>query len=120
LEIKTDDQDGLLYGDLGLHIRAAPFFRCWDPVLQVEEEQCLYWKKRAYLRVSHDDNVTKSCYTISWEGMSPDFMAEDCFYLQKYNWFGYLMNDTPFWPVSVPDNREVRAIMKCTQIRSPS
>ncbi|KAK7116146.1 myogenesis-regulating glycosidase-like isoform X2 [Littorina saxatilis] len=99
LEIKTDDQEGLLYGELGRNIKAAPFSSCWDADAKAYEPNCLYWKHKAYLRVSHDDNVTGSCYTLSWQGLQSGFIAEDCFYLQQYNWYGYLLPDEEFWPI---------------------
>nr|KAG5708576.1 hypothetical protein BaRGS_032997 [Batillaria attramentaria] len=99
LEIKSDDQEGLLYGELGRYLKAAPFYGCWDPITEEIEENCLYWKHMAYLRVAHDDNITGNCYTIQWQGLNADFLAEDCFYLQKYNWYGYLVPDHQFWPV---------------------
>ena len=99
LEIKTDDQEGLLYGELGRNIKAAPFYSCWDPLAGTYEENCLYWKNKAYLRVSHDDNVTSNCYTLMWQGIQAGFIVEDCFYLQKFNWYGYLVPDQQFWPV---------------------
>ncbi|XP_076444253.1 myogenesis-regulating glycosidase-like isoform X2 [Babylonia areolata] len=100
LEIKTDDQEGLLYGELGRHIKAAPFQSCWDEDSQSYEDNCLYWKNKAVLRVAHDDNVTGRCYTLHWQGIQAGFVVEDCFYLQKYNWFGYLRPDQSFWPIS--------------------
>ena len=99
LEIKTDDQEGLLYGELGRNIKAAPFYSCWDADAGTYEDNCLYWKNKAYLRVAHDDNVTSSCYTLRWQGLQAGFVAEDCFYLQKFNWYGYLVPDQQFWPV---------------------
>lgn len=99
LEIKSNDQ-GLLYGELGRYLKASPFYSCWDPETEETEENCLHWKHMAYLRVTHDDNSTGSCYTLQWQGLHSDFLAEDCFYLQKYNWFGYLVPDKQFWPVS--------------------
>ncbi|KAL8577876.1 hypothetical protein ACOMHN_018681 [Nucella lapillus] len=122
LEIKTDDQEGLLYGELGRHIKAAPFQSCWDDESKSYEDNCLYWKNKAILRVTHDDNVTGKCYTLRWKGLRAGFVAEDCFYLQKYNWFGYLQPNQQFWPVEdlkikaqsyyswYPDKQEVNLV----------
>ncbi|XP_025078516.1 myogenesis-regulating glycosidase-like isoform X3 [Pomacea canaliculata] len=100
LEIKLDNQNGLLYGELGSYLKATPFSKCWDSVAKEYEENCLFWKHMAYLRVSRDDNATSQCYTLNWRGLDSEFQAEDCFYLQKYNWYGYLLPDHQFWPIS--------------------
>lgn len=94
LELKLEDQKGMLYGELGHYLKATQVEKCKDG-----EENCLHWKSMAYLRVSQNDNTTGSCYTLHWQGLSQKFLAQDCFYLQKFNWYGYLVPNQPFWPI---------------------
>lgn len=100
LEIKNENGDSVLYGDMGRQLLATAYDHCWDDKYESFEDSCLHWRDMARFRVIRDDNSTSSCYTLEWEGIEKDFQAEDCFYLQRYNWYGYLLNTTPPWPIS--------------------
>lgn len=100
LEVKNKEGDSVLYGDMGRQLHAAYYDHCWNEGYDFYEESCLYWRDMAKLRVSRDDNSTSSCYTLQWEGIAKDVGAEDCFFLQRYHWYGYLMNTTPPWPIT--------------------
>ncbi|XP_012937412.1 myogenesis-regulating glycosidase isoform X2 [Aplysia californica] len=100
LEIKNNEGDGVLYGDMGRKLLATPYDHCWDDKYESYEANCLYWRKMARLRVEKNDNSSSVCYTLMWEGLQPSFSVEDCFYLQHYHWYGYLNNMTSPWPIS--------------------
>ncbi|BFZ01705.1 hypothetical protein BsWGS_04744 [Bradybaena similaris] len=100
LEIKNNNGEGVLYGDLGRDLHATPYDYCWDITYAFYEDSCLHWNDKARLKVIKDDNLTSPCYAFQWEGLVPDFTIEDCFYLQGHNWYGHLTNTTNPWPIS--------------------
>ncbi|CAL1536094.1 unnamed protein product [Lymnaea stagnalis] len=101
LEVKNGEGDTVLYGEMGRFLEATPYDHCWDERYESFEDSCLYWKETAKLRVKRYNNGTSSsCYKVQWESLLTDKLAEDCFYLQRYHWYGYLTNVTPPWPIS--------------------
>ncbi|RUS74142.1 hypothetical protein EGW08_018097 [Elysia chlorotica] len=103
LEIKSYEGDGVLYGDMGRRLLATPYDHCWHNDYKDYEENCLQWIDTAKLHVEQyvpgNDTSHGACYTLRWVGLSSKFVAEDCFYLQQYRWYGVLTNYTPVWPI---------------------
>ncbi|XP_055873602.1 myogenesis-regulating glycosidase-like isoform X2 [Biomphalaria glabrata] len=100
LEVKNSQGDSVLYGEMGRALEATQYDRCWDNNSKTFEENCLHWRDTAELRVQRFTNNTSSCYRLQWDGLMPNKPAEDCYYLQRYNWFGYLTNATQPWPIN--------------------
>ncbi|GFN88622.1 alpha-glucosidase [Plakobranchus ocellatus] len=103
LEVKNSDGDVVLYGDMGRLLKATPYDRCWYGGYEKHEDDCITWMRTAklYAKQYEHRNDTRDgvCYTLHWVGLSEDFVAEDCFYLQSYHWYGVLTGDTPAWPI---------------------
>ncbi|XP_041366764.1 myogenesis-regulating glycosidase-like isoform X2 [Gigantopelta aegis] len=100
LELENAEEDTVLYGDMGMHLKATPYDMCLNYEEKQYIEDCLIWNKMATLEFSRDSNDSIPCYTLQWKGLSDDFKAEDCFYLLGLKWFGYAADRHKFWPVS--------------------
>ncbi|KAH9524938.1 hypothetical protein Btru_028315 [Bulinus truncatus] len=99
LEIKNSQGDSVLYGEMGRFLEATSYLSCYKNDSTIEPN-CLHWYNTSKLRVEKFSNNTSSCYRLQWDGLLPNLMAEDCYYLQRYKWYGYLTNFTPPWPIS--------------------
>ena len=103
LEVKNYDGDGVLYGDMGRRLLATPYDHCWHDDYKDYEENCIQWLDTAKLYVEQyvpgNDTRHGACYVLRWVGLSEKFVAEDCFYLQRFRWYGILTNNTRVWPI---------------------
>ncbi|GFR90527.1 alpha-glucosidase [Elysia marginata] len=103
LEVKNVHGEGVLYGDMGRRLLATPYDHCWHDDYKDYEENCLQWFDTAKLHVEQyfprNDSNRGSCYSLRWVGLSEKFVAEDCFYLQRFRWYGVLTDKTPVWPI---------------------
>ncbi|XP_055956529.1 myogenesis-regulating glycosidase isoform X1 [Patella vulgata] len=99
LEIQNAAGDGVLYADLGMHLKATPYEQCWNDEINEYEINCIDWRKMAEVHFHKNEVVTNSCYSIDWTALSEEFEAEDCFYIQTYNWFGFLSDGHSTWPM---------------------
>ena len=106
LEVRNSEGMGVLYGEMGLRLRATRYDHCWqEGKVREPVDGCVEWKKMAQLHVNRSDidndnqPSASTCYTLSWESLTDAFSVEDCYYLQDYLWFGYLNNYTQPWPV---------------------
>ena len=103
LEVKNYHGDGVLYGDMGRRLLATPYDHCWHDDYKDYDENCLQWLGTAKLHVEQhvpgNDTRHGVCYSLRWVGLSEKFVAEDCFYLQGFRWYGVLTEHTPAWPI---------------------
>lgn len=100
MEVKNLNGDIVLYGEMGHNLDATPYDNCFENHTEKEVDNCVHWRNVASLSVSKQENSSLSCYTIQWESYGPGIKAIDCFYLQRYNWYGYLTNTSGLWPIS--------------------
>ncbi|XP_046556471.1 myogenesis-regulating glycosidase-like isoform X1 [Haliotis rubra] len=100
LELENNNEDTIMYGDLGMHLKATSYHYCWDEHRLDYDMHCLLWRKMATLHFSKDDNETLPCYTLEWKGLSDNFKAEDCYYLLGFKWYGLITDKHGIWPMS--------------------
>ncbi|ESO92566.1 hypothetical protein LOTGIDRAFT_162474 [Lottia gigantea] len=99
LEIHNEEGDVVLYADLGMRLKATPYEQCWNDRINKYEVNCIDWRKMAKINFIRNEGQTNSCYSFVWTAFSETFEAEDCFYIQRDNWYGHLSDSYKTWPI---------------------